>query len=219
SCMFTVKIWRGVALSLLLAATVWCRPVGAESEAYVFADQDRVVFLGATMLEREQEEGYLETLLTTRFADKHLSFRNLAWSGETVYGDSRAAFDTAKEGFERMVKHVHDAKPTVLVLSFGINESFEGESGLAAFTAGYNKLLDAIADTEARLIFLGAPRLENQGAPLPDPAKQNVNVNRYNEVIQEISAARGGFYIDLAGELEGIHTAAPLTYKTMHFTP
>ncbi len=217
--MSIVSIWRGAALSLLMVGASLCGPAQAAEAPFAFQDQERVVFLGATMLEREQEEGYLETLLTARFAEKNLSFRNLAWSGDTVYGDSRAAFDTAKEGFERMVKHVHDAKPTVVVLSFGINESFEGPEGLNTFVEGYKKLLDAIADTNARLIFLGAPRLENLGTPLPDPAKQNENVNLYNEAMRTLASERGGFYIDLAGELEGMHAAAPLTYNTMHFTP
>ena len=214
-----VSIWRGAALSLLVVGASLARPVDAAEAPFIFQDQERVLFLGATMLEREQEEGYLETLLTARFADKNLSFRNLAWSGETVFGDSRAAFDTAKEGFERMVKHVHDAKPTVLVLSFGINESFEGEAGLPVFVEGYKKLLDAVADTQARLIFLSAPRLENLGAPLPDPTAHNEDVNGYNDAIRSLALERGGYYIDLSAELEGVHAVAPLTYNTMHFTP
>jgi lysophospholipase L1-like esterase len=217
--MSIVSIWRGAALSLLIVGASLTGPAQAAEAPFVFQEQERVVFLGATMLEREQEEGYLETLLTARFAEKNLSFRNLAWSGDTVYGDSRAAFDTAKEGFERMVKHVHDAKPSVVVLSFGINESFEGQAGLSTFIDGYKKLLDAIADTDARLIFLGAPRLENLGAPLPDPAKQNENVNLYNDAMRALASERSGFYIDLAGELEAMNAAAPLTYNTMHFTP
>lgn len=217
--MSMVRIWRGLGFSLCLAAALVSLPVRAEKPVFEFKAEERVVFLGATMLEREQEEGYLETLLTARFADKALTFRNLAWSGDTVFGDSRAAFDTAKEGFERMVKHVHDAKPSVIVLSFGINESFEGPEGLAPFIDGYKKLLDAIADTQARLIFLGAPRLENLGAPLPDPTAQNVNVDLYNEAMRALAAERGSFYIDLPAELASVKAAAPLTYNTMHFTP
>lgn len=217
--MSIVSVRRGIALSVLVAAAAWCGPALAEDGAFAFQENDRVVFLGATMLEREQEEGYLETLLTARFAEKHLSFRNLAWSGDTVFGDSRAAFDTAKEGFERMVKHVHDAKPSVLVLSFGINESFEGEAGLATFFEGYKRLLDAVADTKARLVFLGLPRLENLGAPLPDPAEHNKNVALYSEAVRLLAEERGGWYVDLAAELDAMHAAAPLTYNTMHFTP
>jgi len=177
-----------------------------------------VVFLGATMLEREQTEGYLETLLTAQFASENLTFRNLAWSGDTVFGDSRAGFDTAKEGFERMVKQVHDASPTVLMLGFGANEAYAGEAGLADFLAGYNKLLEALADTNARLIFWGLPRLEDLGYPLPDPGPQNANVARYNEAIRELAAARNGWFIDLEAMLQTARHAAPLTDNNIHFT-
>lgn len=186
---------------------------------FEFKEQDRVVFLGATKLEREQETGYLETLLTARFAEKNLTFRNLAWSGDTVWGDSRAGFDTAKEGFARMVKHVHDAKPTVLVLSFGRNESFAGDAGLADFVAGYNRLLEAIADTNARLIFLGPAKMEKLGAPLPDPTAQNRYIARYAEAVKGIAKERGGWYIDLDAALAEVRPVAPLTFNTMHFTP
>lgn len=101
--MSIVSIWRGVVLSLLMVGASLCGRVQA-ARPFAFQEQERVWFLEPhACWQREQEEGYLETLLTSRFAERSLSFRNLAWSGDTVYGDSRAAFDTAKEGFERMV--------------------------------------------------------------------------------------------------------------------
>jgi len=218
--MYSLKLSASLALLALASVAFFSPPVVAEEPAvFSFQENDRVVFLGATMLEREQEEGYLETLLTARFADQNLTFRNLAWSGDTVWGDSRAAFDTAKEGFERMVKHVHDAKPTVLVVSFGRNESFAGDAGLQDFVAGYNKLLNAVADTSARLIFLGPAKLEALGAPLPDPAEQNRYIARYAAAVKTIAEERKGWYIDLDAAIEGVRPVAPVTFNTMHFTP
>jgi hypothetical protein len=207
----------GVALLMLLGAML----IGSRAVAdapFEFEANDRVVFLGATLLEREQTEGYLETLLTSRFADKKLTFRNLAWSGDTVFGDSRAAFDTAKEGFERMVKQVHDAKPTVLMLSFGRNESYAGEAGLADFIVGYNKLLDAVADTKAALVFWGLPLLENLGYPLPDSTTQNQNVALYSEAVRTLALERGGRFIDLQAAISETRHVAPLTDNNIHFT-
>ena len=218
--MFVKSLRAGLVLAVLLGAVLAVRPATAdESAAFEFKDHDRVVLLGATMLEREQEEGYLETLLTARFADRHLTFRNLAWSGDTVWGDSRAAFDTAKEGFERMVKQVHDAKPSVLVLSFGRNESFAGDEGIKAFVEGYARLLDAVADTGTRLIFLGPVKLENLGPPLPDPTVQNRNVARYADAVRALATERGGWFVDLNDALANAGPVAPLTFNTMHFTP
>ncbi len=207
----------GLALCALLGL-ITIVPDALAQPAFFFKENDRVVFLGATMLEREQTEGYLETLLTAQFARENLTFRNLAWSGDTVYGDSRAGFDTAKEGFERMVNQVHDAQPTVLMLSYGSNEAYEGKAGLESFIAGYNKLLDAVADTEARLIFWGLPHLENLGYPLPDSTRQNENVVLYNEAVRALATERGGWFIDLQPMLETTRHVAPLTENNLHFT-
>lgn len=218
--MYLQRIPAVMALSALLSVLSAVPAAFAEDgAAFVFNPSDRLVFLGATMLEREQEEGYLETLLTARFAEQNLTFRNVAWSGDTVWGDSRAAFDTAKEGFERMVKHVHDAQPTVLVLSFGRNESFAGDERLADFVAGYNRLLDAVADTNARLVFLGPAKLEPLGPPLPDVTVQNRNIARYATAVKALAEERKGWYIDLDAALAGARPVAPITFNTMHFTP
>lgn len=217
--MFLSRHFPAAAWLALLGLLIGPLDARAGAAPFEFEAGDRVVFLGATLLEREQDDGYLETLLTARFADKNLTFRNLAWSGDTVWGDSRAGFDTAKEGFERLVKQVGDAKPSVIVLEFGRNESFAGDAGLADFVAGYNRLLDAIADTEARLVFLGPAKLEALGAPLPDPAEQNRNIARYAAAAAEIAGERGGWYIDLDAAIAGVRPVAPITFNGMHLTP
>ncbi|MBU6401879.1 MAG: hypothetical protein KGS61_16305, partial [Verrucomicrobia bacterium] len=44
---------------------------------------DRVVFVGDTLVEREQEYGYLEARMTAQFPDRNVTFRNLGWSADT----------------------------------------------------------------------------------------------------------------------------------------
>src|SRR5262245_30927926 len=61
-----------------------------EPPRFEFRDGDRVVLIGDTLIERDQEYGYLETLLTAANPDKTIIFRNLGWSGDTVGGLSRA---------------------------------------------------------------------------------------------------------------------------------
>ena len=55
-------------------------------------DGDRVVFLGNTLIEREQRYGWWELALTARFPGKKVTFRNLGWSGDTVFGEARAGY-------------------------------------------------------------------------------------------------------------------------------
>src|SRR6476469_870595 len=113
-------------------------------------DGDRVVFLGGALIEHEQEGGYIETMLTTRFPHQNMTFRNLGYSGDTVSGDARglctgwSTFESPEQGLNRLRKIFREISPTVLIANYGMNESFNGPEKLADFVAGYNKLLDIL---------------------------------------------------------------------------
>ena len=87
---------RTIGACALLLFLAHAAPVTAAppSEKFELRDSDRVAFLGNTFFEREHAHSYLETLLATRHPDRNVTFRNIAWSGDTVFGDARAAFDT-----------------------------------------------------------------------------------------------------------------------------
>ena len=78
-------------------------------------DGDRVVFLGNTLIEREQKYGYWETMLTARYPNRNIIFRNLGWDGDTVWAESRGLFDPPAKGYQRMLEHVGRIKPDVRV--------------------------------------------------------------------------------------------------------
>jgi lysophospholipase L1-like esterase len=88
-------------------------------------DGDRVVWIGGTVAEREQKYGHWETALLMKFADRNITFRNLGWSGDTVKGEARAAFDPPAKGYERLVQSVKNAKPTVVFISYGSVEALQ----------------------------------------------------------------------------------------------
>ena len=96
------------------------------AEPFELKDGDRVVLIGNTLIEREQRYGYWETALTSRWPDRNVTFRNLGWSGDTVFGDARAGFGTPAEGFTHLRDHVLALKPTVIIIGYGGNESFDG---------------------------------------------------------------------------------------------
>src|SRR5262249_46617829 len=96
-------------------------------------DGDRVVFVGDTLIERAQASDYVETLLTARYPDRQIIFRNLGWSGDTVFGESRAGFGTAADGFEQLRRQIDALKPTVVVVGYGANSSYDGSESLAKF--------------------------------------------------------------------------------------
>ncbi len=187
---------KGLGLLVLLAATsVSSR--AEEPTRWPFKDGDRIVLVGDTLIERDQRYGYLETYLTLAEPDLNLTFRNLGWSGDTVRGLSRAGFDPPEAGFREMVKQVLAAKPTVLIVGYGMADSFDGEAGLSRFEEGMNAFLDAVSTAKARLIFLSPIPHENLGPPLPDPTDHNRLLGLYTEAVRKISGERGGRFVDL----------------------
>ncbi|MCH7728975.1 MAG: SGNH/GDSL hydrolase family protein, partial [Planctomycetes bacterium] len=159
-------------------------------------DGDRVVFLGSTFIERMQVHGYLETLLTISHPQLDIRFRNLGWSGDDVWGTSRALFGTQADGFKRLRKDLIETKPTVVIVSYGANEAQAGVHGIPKFVAGLNNLLDAIEPTGARIVLLAPPRRENLGSPLPDPSHYNRNLATYNKSLRTLAAKRQLHFIN-----------------------
>lgn len=207
------------AVRFLLCLTA-CLAVLAPARAgeFTLADGDRVVLVGNTLIEREQRYGYWETALTRRFPDKNVTFRNLGWSGDTVFGEARASFDPPAVGFRRLIEHTLALKPTVIFVAYGLNESFQGEAGLTRFTAGLNALLDALAPAKARIALLSPQYHEDLGRPLPDPAGHNRNLQMYYAIIQGVAERRGHGVLDLYSSLADAAKAGPLTDNGIHLT-
>jgi lysophospholipase L1-like esterase len=208
----------GVALAILLGRG----PARAEGPAFELRDGDRVVLIGGTMIERDQESGYLETRLTRRYPDRNITFRNLGWSGDTVEGVSQAGFGPVEDGFKHLVSHVLALKPTVVILGYGANEAFEGAAGLPKFLKGLDRLLKAIDPTKARLVFLSPTRQEDMGAPLPDPSRHNADLAIYRDALKAEAEKRGAAFVDLFDLLSDGAKATPrrpLTNNGVHFTP
>lgn len=194
----------GLAAILFLSSPLAASNDGVEPSA-IFdpADGSRIVFLGNTLIERDQSFGYLEARLTRRWPDRNLIFRNLGWSGDTVFGDARAGFETATEGYQRLVQHVNSVKPTHIIVAYGGVESFEGEPGLTRFVEGYKRLLDDLAKTKAQLILITPPPQEKLGSPYPDPTVQNRHLKIYSHSIRDLAKERNLRIIDLFGMMGG----------------
>lgn len=212
----------GLLLLLTTCSSALARQPAKAQPPFEFRDGDRVALIGNTFIEREQMYSYLETLLRSRHPDKNITFRNLGWSGDTVFGHARSYFDPPEKGFERLDKIVHELKPTVIFISYGMGESFDGEAGLQPFRRQFERMLDMMKDLEARTVILGPLRHEDLGPPLPDPTEHNRNLRLYADALKEIAASRGHRFIDLY-EMLGDGTKhdppAPLTDNGIHLTP
>jgi lysophospholipase L1-like esterase len=182
---------------------------GAAPSPFDFAEGDRVVLIGGTLVEREQASGYWELALTLRNKDKNVTFRNLGWSGDTVWGESRGSFDGPAKGYAKLVELTKELKPTVILICYGQNESFAGEMGVKAFAEQYEKLLKDLAPTKARFVLLSPPPFE-QVAPLKDAKAKNDHLAKYVAATKELAEKQKAGFIDLfaaqpAGTENGVH--------------
>jgi len=185
-------------LSLSLTALFVAQPAQPAPKPFEFQDGDRIVWLGNTLVEREQRSGYWETALIAANHDKNITLRNLGWSGDTVFGEARGRFDynNAAICFKQLVDQALALKPTVIFVSYGTNESFEGKEGLPKFEKGLEKLLDALEPAKARIVlFSPPPAMEAPG--YPDQIKQNRNLELYAGAIQKIAEKRKLYFAPL----------------------
>lgn len=220
-----------VALILLLSPPPAAAAAEPAAEPFDLKDGDRVVFVGATFVEREAQLGYIEAALTSRFADRHVTFRNLGQSGDTVLADARnlnagwVTFGPPDQGFDRLKKLIGEIKPTVVVANFGMTESFAGPQKLGDFSAGYKRLLDmmaAEAGTTPRVVLLSPNYHEDAGTPNLDPAAHNESLKLYRDATRDLAAARGHRFVDLYALTEQLATRGsprPLTDNGIHPTP
>ena len=165
----------------------------AAPKPFEFKDGDRIVWIGNTLVEREQRYGYWETALIAANADKKITVRNLGWSGDTVLGEARGRFDFANPDacFKQLVNLALELNPRVIFLSYGTNESFEGKEGLPKFEKGLEKLLDALKPANARIVLF--PPMPFEGAALRD---RNRNIALYAEAIRKIAEKRSVGFAD-----------------------
>ncbi|MDB6021832.1 MAG: hypothetical protein JWQ04_1689 [Pedosphaera sp.] len=218
-CISTSLLALGLGSFPLLAAA---RPV------FDLRSGDKVVLIGDTLIEREQSYGYLEERLTVRFPDRDVHFRNLGWSADTPEGISRASFDFDKpgKGFEQLTNQIAIVQPNVVIIGYGMANSFQGEAGLAQFKTGLNKLVDAIqticTNKPVRFVFLSPVHHENLGAPLPDPTGHNQQLALYTRAVADVAAERNSLFISLYNNLIGdgtqTHPPQPVTENGIHYS-
>ncbi len=72
----------------LLSMPAWSQ----NQQRFALEDGDRVVLLGGGFIERDGIYGHLEAAMTAHWPAKRVTYRNLGWSGDTVFGTARSYF-------------------------------------------------------------------------------------------------------------------------------
>ena len=195
------------------------------SQPLELRDGDRVVWLGGTFVERAQQYGYLELAVTTRWPDRDVTFRNLGWSADDVFGESRKYYGSYQSttldvgGRDRLLANVKAFDATVVFANYGANAAAGGPEALEAFLRGYRSLLDELEGSGARIVLLSPIPRENLGAPYPDQSSYNEMLTIYADAIGRLAGERGHYFADLFRELpNAAHDAGHLTDNGIHLT-
>jgi mono/diheme cytochrome c family protein/lysophospholipase L1-like esterase len=183
---------------------------------------DKICLIGDGLADRMQHDGWMETLIQGKSADKKLSFRNLGFTGDTVTQRPR------NKGFTPPEEYLKMCKADVIFVLFGYNESFAGEKGVSKFKSD----LAAMIDKYSAIQFNGksAPRFvlfspishENVGSPnLPNGAANNVNLALYTGAIKQVAEEKKVAFVDLFSTSQGRYAKAnlPLTLNGVHLLP
>lgn len=174
--------------------------------AFPLRTNDVVAFLGGANVVAAQRSGHVETLLTLANPGHHLSFRGLAWEGDTVFARPREL------NYPTLAEQLRRTGATVVVVQFGQTESMAGAAKVDDFVRAYGQLLDSCAAVASRFVLVTPPPFERPTeATLPDLTVHNTGLVRYAAAIREIAAQRGATLVDLAKGLAEENDGGRLT--------
>ncbi|MEJ7596251.1 MAG: hypothetical protein WKF77_32490, partial [Planctomycetaceae bacterium] len=162
-------------------------PAKIRAAPFQFEDGDHVVFVGATFYERAQLSEHLEATLAGTCGEKHVTFRNLGWSADTVFADSRGIFDKPDVGYLRMVEHIRAEEPTVAFICYGQNEALTDGMTADQYSNQLGRLLDELAASGIVCVLVSPHELLPALPPIPSPSRFNPKINVFSEATSSVA--------------------------------
>jgi len=205
--------WALCALVLGLGTTA------ARGDDFRLDESDHVCFLGNTLADRMQHDGWLETLIQQAHPGHELVFRNLGFSGDELTIRLRSRDFGSPDHW---LKH---CEADVVFAFFGYNESFAGEEGLTKFKQDLEQFIKQTrsqkynGQTPPRLVLFSPIAHEDLGDPdLPDGRENNRRLALYTEAMAEVAAANDVRFVDLFAPTLELYEASdsPLTINGIH---
>ncbi len=174
-------------------------------------DVQRVVVVGGSLISSMENYGFFEKSIIQNFPANTVSFRNIGWPADDVFGLARSQFGSAQntrswqppsaeEGFgsKVLMEHITEAAPKTLIIAYGSNVAFsKNEGDFDLFKSGYNRLLDFSEKKGAKLILLSPPKQEKSLATSANLATRNDWLAKASNFIKEEANNRGHHFIDL----------------------
>ena len=212
-------------LSILLFI---CACKSDSENASSLSDQElkRVVLLGGTLMSSMENHAFFESAILRQFPDKEISFRNIAWPADDVFGLARSQFGSAQntrswqppsaeEGFgsKVLMRHIEEAQPTTMIVGYGSEAAFfNDEDDFTLFESGYKRLIDFAESEGVHLILVSPPKQEVNAfgdAAALLTKKRNSWLLKARDFIRDEAEARQHQFVDLYDTL----VADPTTKK------
>lgn len=164
---------------------------------FQFEDGDHVAFVGATFVERAQLSEHLEATLAGGLAQRNVTFRNLGWSADTAFAESRGIFDAPATGYLRMVEHIRAEEPTVVFLCYGQNEALTAGMTPENYAKQLTQFIDELTASGIPCVLLSPHELFPARAPIPSPSRFNSRIRVYSEATGSVAQSRQLAFVDL----------------------
>jgi hypothetical protein len=156
---------------------------------FKFAKGDRICFVGNGLADRFQHDGWLETYLQAANPDLNLAFRNLGFSGDTVFKQPRHS------GYYNIDWYLKAQKANVIFMFFGYNESW-GKAD--QFADGLGKLIDKYKGQTDRIVVFSPIAQENMKSPnFPDGVESNKRLEAITAAAKSTAGSKGVTFVDI----------------------
>jgi putative heme-binding domain-containing protein len=217
--------------ALMMAASVFgaWRSADGDGPAWVTANHpldsfpieagDHICLVGNTLADRMQHDGWLETALLHRFADRELVIRNLGFSGDELNLRLRS------QDFGSPDQHLEFNHADVILAFFGYNESYAGEAGLDEFS---RQLGEQISHWQSqkyngkstpRIAICSPIAHEDLGDPNYSDGRENdARLELYTSAMRRVAEQRGVAFVDLFHPTARRYreSSEPLTINGIH---
>ena len=221
-----------ITVLAIIPTMIQLRAASSDLDGRIQAAQGtyRIVFVGNTLIAHMEKWGHLESTLTTRWPDREVTFRNLGWPADDVYGTARSEFGSARNtrswqppteidenlGYETLLTQVRNSNPSSVLVGYGSNAAFDTAPGaLNRFSKGLDRLLDALAASCEHFILLTPPKHEKTGLPR-DVTGENDRLKEIAQIIRRTGQQRGYQVVDLFANLIVPGTSERFTQNGIH---
>jgi hypothetical protein len=197
-----------LALSLLAAAHL--AVASAVANEPILRKSDVIALVGGEEMVVLDEHGFLELLLMRAVPELQLTFRSLAWEGDTVFEQHRDLnYPTLEQQLEKI-------GATVVITQFGQAESFAGPEKVQEFIAAHEKLMDRLSAGGKRRLVVLAP-VPFDGLWLQEHYVRNEALAAYIKALATSARKHQWLYLDPFAHRRG-PLDAPFTRDGIHIT-